>query len=201
MSAVYQCHAKQKKKVPPHIYAVADDVYHNVVDYKRPQCCIISGESGAGKTESSKFIIQHLLTLTTSVEKELNLKIEQVLCCTQALVAVHKVYASKGEPSIRSIWECTDSHEQQQFSFWQILRAGFHRGRCHFRRYKSSAIMNSKIIILIIVARFKEYLLEKSRIVHQGQGEKNFHIFYAIFSGLSPDEKSKYKLKELSDHR
>ena len=71
---------KQKKKVPPHIFAVADDIYHSVVDCKRPQCCIISGESGAGKTESSKFIIQHLLTLTTSVEKELNLKIEQVLC-------------------------------------------------------------------------------------------------------------------------
>lgn len=70
---------KQKKKVPPHIFAVADSVYHNMIDYKRPQCCIISGESGAGKTESSKFIIQHLLTLTTSVEKELNLKIEQVL--------------------------------------------------------------------------------------------------------------------------
>ena len=78
MSAVYKCHVQQTRKVPPHIFAIADGVYRNMIDHKRPQCCIISGESGAGKTESSKFIIQHLLTLTTSVEKELNLKIEQV---------------------------------------------------------------------------------------------------------------------------
>lgn len=75
---MYQCHHKQKKKLPPHIFAVADSVYRNMIDNNHAQCCIISGESGAGKTESSKFIIQHLLTLTTSVEKELNLRIEQV---------------------------------------------------------------------------------------------------------------------------
>lgn len=55
--------------------------------------------------------------------------------------------------------------------------------------------------IPFIIARFKEYLLEKSRIVHQGNLEKNFHIFYAMFSGLSPDEKFKYKLKDMSDYR
>jgi len=72
--------------LPPHIFAVANQVYQDMLTERRPQCCIISGESGAGKTESCKFIVQHLLHVTKSVENELNLKIEQVvqplLCCT-----------------------------------------------------------------------------------------------------------------------
>ena len=62
----------------PHIFAVANQVYGDMMGERRSQCCVISGESGAGKTESCKFIIQQLLYLSKSEEKELNLKIEQV---------------------------------------------------------------------------------------------------------------------------
>ena len=64
--------------LPPHIFAVASKVYRAMMSEGKSQCCIISGESGAGKTESCKFIVQHLLCVSKSVEKELNLKIEQV---------------------------------------------------------------------------------------------------------------------------
>ena len=78
VSNQYSGSHKDPGPLPPHIFAVASQIYHDMLAERRPQCCIISGESGAGKTESCKFIVQHLLYITSSVEKELNLKIEQV---------------------------------------------------------------------------------------------------------------------------
>jgi myosin-1 len=45
---------------PPHIYALADAMYRNMVSDWEKQCIIISGESGAGKTVSAKFIMAYL---------------------------------------------------------------------------------------------------------------------------------------------
>ena len=42
--------------VPPHIYAVAEAAFRTMLSEEESQCVIISGESGAGKTEASKQI-------------------------------------------------------------------------------------------------------------------------------------------------
>ena len=65
--------------LPPHIFAVADQVYNDMLAEKKPQCCVISGESGAGKTETCKLLTQHLLYVAaSSLEGELSIKTEQV---------------------------------------------------------------------------------------------------------------------------
>lgn len=51
----------------------------------------------------------------------------------------------------------------------------------------------------VVGAKFKEYLLEKSRIVFQNNYESTFHIFYLLFAGLTVDEKLRYSLVKPPD--
>ncbi|KAG0677523.1 class II myosin [Pichia californica] len=66
---------KNRLEVPPHVYAIAESMYHNMIAYQDNQCVIISGESGAGKTEAAKRIMQYIaevsgsLTNSTSIQK------------------------------------------------------------------------------------------------------------------------------------
>ena len=60
--------------LPPHIFAIADVAFHRMLKEKKSQCVVISGESGSGKTESTKLLVHHLTTLgrkaqATSLEK------------------------------------------------------------------------------------------------------------------------------------
>jgi myosin heavy subunit len=67
---------KRLGDLQPHIFAIADEAFQNMLKERKDQCVVISGESGSGKTESTKLLLHHLTALShkagfenTSVEK------------------------------------------------------------------------------------------------------------------------------------
>ncbi|KAJ2383629.1 class II myosin, partial [Coemansia sp. RSA 2559] len=55
---------KNRMELPPHVYAIAEGAFRNMIAYKESQCVIISGESGAGKTEAAKKIMEYIAAIS-----------------------------------------------------------------------------------------------------------------------------------------
>ncbi|KAM9332958.1 myosin-IIIa [Pholidichthys leucotaenia] len=146
---------------PPHIYAVADIAYQSMVSYNADQCVVISGESGAGKTESAHLLVQQLTVLGKANNRTLQEKI----------LLVNNLVEAFGNA-------CTVINDNSS-RFGKYLEMKFSCGG------------------MVVGAQISEYLLEKSRVIHQAIGEKNFHIFYYIYAGLADRKKlAHYKLSD-----
>ncbi|XP_061521947.1 myosin-IIIa isoform X1 [Phycodurus eques] len=146
---------------PPHIFAVADIAYQSMVSYNSDQCIVISGESGAGKTESAHLLVQQLTVLGKANNQSLQ---EKILLVNSLVEAFGNACTAINDNSSR---------------FGKYLEMKFSaRGT-------------------VVGAKISEYLLEKSRVIHQAAGEKNFHIFYYIYAGLADRKKlAHYKLSD-----
>uniref|UniRef100_A0A3B1IRB9 Myosin IIIA n=1 Tax=Astyanax mexicanus TaxID=7994 RepID=A0A3B1IRB9_ASTMX len=146
---------------PPHIFAVADIAYQSMVSYNSDQCIVISGESGAGKTESAHLLVQQLTVLGKANNRTLQEKI----------LLVNSLVEAFGNA-------CTVINDNSS-RFGKYLEMKFTCGGT------------------VVGAQISEYLLEKSRVIHQAVGERNFHIFYYIYAGLAERKKlAHYKLSD-----
>uniref|UniRef100_A0A4W6FQT9 Myosin IIIB n=1 Tax=Lates calcarifer TaxID=8187 RepID=A0A4W6FQT9_LATCA len=159
-------HGVKRVDNPPHIFATADAAYQGMVTFCKDQCIIISGESGAGKTESAHLIVQHLTFLGKANNRTLREKILQV------------------NPLVEAFGNACTAINDNSSRFGKYLEMKF---------TPTGAVIGAKI---------SEYLLEKSRVIKQAMGEKNFHIFYYIYAGLYHQDKLKtYRLPDRTPPR
>ncbi|KAI0546450.1 P-loop containing nucleoside triphosphate hydrolase protein [Xylaria curta] len=76
---------KNRLEMPPHVFAIAESSYYNMKAYKENQCVIISGESGAGKTEAAKRIMQYIANVSGGESGEIK-QIKDMVLATNPLL-------------------------------------------------------------------------------------------------------------------
>ncbi len=171
---VYKDYFNQLKKDPtkigppkPHLYHLAEAAYRDMINDKKNQSLIISGESGSGKTESTKIILRYLAVSSldlSNVDKNILTVEKQVLDSNPLLEAFGNAKTVKNNNSSR---------------FGKFIQVSFtDKGK-------------------ILSARIYNYLLEKSRVVNIQSEERNYHIFYQFILGSNEEEKERYKIKDL----
>ncbi|XP_053564146.1 unconventional myosin-Ia [Bombina bombina] len=87
-------------ELKPHIYAVADEAYQSLRDRDRDQCILITGESGAGKTEASKLVMSYVAAVCGK-GKEVNQVKEQLLQSNPVLEAFGNAKTTRNDNSSR----------------------------------------------------------------------------------------------------
>jgi len=136
------------------------------------QSIIISGESGAGKTEATKYIMKYLARITTKKGRWSQSSKES----PPFLSPDGKVMAALEDRVLSS------NPLLETFGNAQTLR---NDNSSRFGKYIHINFSTEKGIIM--GARVSNYLLEKTRITTQIEGERNYHIFYQIFAGANPE--------------
>ncbi|KAH9056633.1 myosin 5 [Lactarius vividus] len=157
---------RRRGELEPHLFAIAEDAYTAMRKEGIGQTIIVSGESGAGKTESAKYIMRYLASINPPDSN-----------------AKTKTKASLDESS---------EVERQILATNPVLEAF---GNAKTTRNDNSSRFGKYIQILfdgkqeIVGARIRTYLLERSRIVFQPMTERNYHIFYQLCAGAPLKER------------
>eukprot|EP00049_Salpingoeca_infusionum_P017711 m.354083 g.354083 ORF g.354083 m.354083 type:complete len:962 (-) comp16916_c0_seq1:372-3257(-) len=159
---------------PPHIFAMADAAFQAMVGTppgpSANQVCVISGESGAGKTESAKLFMKHVIYLST-----LSGQNDTAHGLEDKIIQLNPLLEAWGNAQT-----LMNDNSSRFGKFVQL--------RFNAQHHIEGAIMS-------------DYLLEKSRVVRQGEGERNFHVFYLFFAGLDAATREQFEVSDPEEHR
>ncbi|XP_019125072.1 myosin-9 isoform X1 [Larimichthys crocea] len=168
---------KKRHEMPPHIYAITDTSYRSMMQDREDQSILCTGESGAGKTENTKKVIQYLAHVASShkTKKDQNSSIlshgeleKQLLQANPILEAFGNAKTVKNDNSSR---------------FGKFIRINF------------------DVNGYIVGANIETYLLEKSRAIRQAKDERTFHIFYYMLTGAGDKLRNELLLENYNNYR
>ncbi|XP_048476248.1 myosin-10-like [Rhincodon typus] len=170
---------KKRHEVPPHIYAISETAYRSMLQDREDQSILCTGESGAGKTENTKKVIQYLAHVASS----------------------HKGRKDHTTPSPSIIY---GELEQQLLQANPILEA-FGNAKTvkndNSSRFGKFIRINFDVTGYIVGANIETYLLEKSRAIRQARDERTFHIFYQLLVGAGEHVKTDLLLEPLQNYK
>ncbi|VDK79508.1 unnamed protein product [Litomosoides sigmodontis] len=158
--------------LPPHIFAIADCAYRDMKRTKRSQSIIVSGESGAGKTESQKYMLRYLCESWGSTAGPIEQRLLEN-CNLPDNVSV-------ANPILEAFGNAKTSRNNNSSRFGKFVEI-------HFNSKNS-----------VGGGFISHYLLEKSRICHQLEGERNYHIFYQLIAGADEQMARRLRLRPSS---
>ncbi|XP_077276643.1 myosin heavy chain isoform X16 [Temnothorax americanus] len=149
---------KRRSEVPPHIFAISDGAYVNMLTNSENQSMLITGESGAGKTENTKKVIAYFATVGASTKKEKDDTGSQKKGSLEDQVV-------QTNPVLEAFGNAKTVRNDNSSRFGKFIRI-------HFG--PSGKLAGADI---------ETYLLEKARVISQQTLERSYHIFYQIMSG------------------
>lgn len=176
---IIQAYAGSRRgELDPHLFAIAEDAYRCMKMDGQNQTIVVSGESGAGKTVSAKYIMRYFASVEDNTDSVNKVGMD------------HKAEMSEVERQILATNPITEAF-----------------GNAKTTRNDNSSRFGKYLEILfddktsIIGARVRTYLLERSRLVFQPANERNYHIFYQLLAGMSDDEKAALGLTSAEDYQ
>ncbi|GES66988.1 class V myosin [Aspergillus terreus] len=166
---------KHRASQAPHLFAIAEEAFADMLRDGKNQTIVVSGESGAGKTVSAKYIMRYFATRESSDQPG--------------------KYTSSRADAI--------SETEEQILATNPVMEAF--GNAKTTRNDNSSRFGKYIEIMfddktnIIGAKIRTYLLERSRLVFQPLKERNYHIFYQLVAGATDAEKQELGLGSVED--